>query len=82
MMKGLPSGYNRDFHEDKEILIEGLTLVNRALEIVPALVQTTTLHLDRMADLTYKNFATATEGTIETLTVTEICSRQLSRGQT
>jgi len=61
MMKGLPSGYNRDFHEDKEILIEGLTLVNRALEIIPALVETTTFNLPRLNELSYKNFATATE---------------------
>jgi phage tail-like protein len=26
MMKGLPSGYNRDFHEEKEILVEALDL--------------------------------------------------------
>jgi argininosuccinate lyase len=32
-LKGLPSGYNRDFHEDKEILVEGLTLANRAAEV-------------------------------------------------
>eukprot|EP01126_Amoeba_proteus_P042775 TRINITY_DN465_c0_g1_i5.p1 TRINITY_DN465_c0_g1~~TRINITY_DN465_c0_g1_i5.p1 ORF type:complete len:505 (-),score=95.12 TRINITY_DN465_c0_g1_i5:444-1958(-) len=61
MMKGLPSGYNRDFHEDKEILIEALTLVSQAIEIIPALVQTTKLKLERMADLTYQNFSTATE---------------------
>jgi len=61
LMKGLPSGYNRDFHEDKEILVESLSLINRAVEVIPALIQSTTLNFDRMADLAFENFATATE---------------------
>jgi argininosuccinate lyase len=61
LMKGLPSGYNRDFHEDKEILVESLSLINRAVEVIPALISSTTLNLERMADLAYGNFATATE---------------------
>lgn len=61
MMKGLPSGYNRDFHEEKEILWEALNLINRAVEILPPLIRSTTLNKDRMAELTYANFATATE---------------------
>jgi argininosuccinate lyase len=61
MMKGLPSGYNRDFHEDKEILIESLNLINRAVEVVPALIESTTINLDRMHELAFGNFANATE---------------------
>lgn len=61
MMKGLPSGYNRDFHEEKEILCEALDLVNRAVEIVPPLIRSTTIHKERMAELTFCNFSTATE---------------------
>lgn len=61
MMKGLPSGYNRDFHEEKEIVFEALELAQRAVEIVPALVQTTRLNLERMRELTFANFSTATE---------------------
>ncbi|MSP61786.1 MAG: argininosuccinate lyase [Myxococcales bacterium] len=61
MMKGLPSGYNRDFHEEKEILWEALDLVNRATEILPALLRSTTINKERMAELSYQNFATATE---------------------
>jgi len=61
LMKGLPSGYNRDFHEDKEILIESLNLINRAVEVVPALIQSTTINMDRMNDLAFDNFANATE---------------------
>ncbi len=61
MMKGLPSGYNRDFHEEKEILWEALDLVNRAAEIVPPLLESTTLNKARMAELCFGNFANATE---------------------
>lgn len=61
MVKGLPSGYNRDFHEEKEILHEQLTLINRASAIVPALIETTTINKERMKELTFLNFSTATE---------------------
>jgi len=61
LMKGLPSGYNRDFHEDKEILIEIFGLILKALPVIPALIQSTTFNKDRMKTLTYGNFANATE---------------------
>ena len=61
MMKGLPSGYNRDFHEEKEILWEALDLINRATEILPPLLRSTTFNKERMAELTLGNFANATE---------------------
>ena len=61
MMKGLPSGYNRDFHEDKEILVSALDLINKAVEVVPALIETTTINLKRMEELTFKQYSTATE---------------------
>jgi argininosuccinate lyase len=61
MMKGLPSGYNRDFHEDKEILVEALSLVIRATEVVPPLIKSTKINLARMAELPDYSFCTATE---------------------
>ena len=61
MMKGLPSGYNRDFHEDKEILVRSLDLSNKAVEVIPALIETTTINFKRMEELTYKQYCTATE---------------------
>ena len=61
MMKGLPSGYNRDFHEDKELLVSALDLINKAVEVVPALIETTTINLKRMEELTFKQYSTATE---------------------
>jgi len=61
MVKGLPSGYNRDFHEDKEILVESLSLINRAVEVIPPLIKSTKINLDRMAELPDANFSAATE---------------------
>jgi len=61
LMKGLPSGYNRDFHEDKEILVETMNLINRAIEVVPPLIKSTTINVNRMHELAFKNFANATE---------------------
>jgi len=61
MLKGLPTAYNRDFHEEKEILYSSLTLSNQAAEVIPALISSTTINVDRMGELANKNFATATE---------------------
>lgn len=61
MMKGLPSGYNRDFHEDKEILFDACDLINSAANVVPALLRTTQINKKRMEHLSFQNFATATE---------------------
>merc|ERR1711939_29914 len=61
MLHGLPSGYNRDFHEEKELLFAGLNMGIRATQIVNPLVETTTFNLERMADLCDKSFMTATE---------------------
>jgi len=61
MIKGLPSGYNRDFHEDKEIVITMFDITNLAVETVPGLIETTIFNLDRMKYLAGANFAQATE---------------------
>jgi argininosuccinate lyase len=61
LCKGLPSGYNRDFHEDKEITVEIFDLATRMTEALPSLIESTRLNLDRMASLAGKNFSTATE---------------------
>ncbi len=61
MVKGLPSGYNRDFHEDKEITVEIFDIATRMTETFPSLISSTKLNLDRMANIAGKNFSTATE---------------------
>lgn len=61
MTKGLPSGYNRDFHEQKELLVASLELVSSAADVVPPLVDTTTINIERMEEIASANFANATE---------------------
>jgi argininosuccinate lyase len=61
IMKGLPSGYNRDLYEEKEVLWGALDLINRATEILPPLLRSTTFNKERMAELILGNFANATE---------------------
>lgn len=61
MMKGLPSGYNRDFHEHKELLVASLELALRATEVVPPLIHTTTINTERLKEIAPANFANATE---------------------
>lgn len=61
MVKGLPSGYNRDFHEDKEITVEIFDMATRMTETFPSLINSTKLNIDRMANIAGKNFSTATE---------------------
>jgi argininosuccinate lyase len=58
---GLPSGYNRDFHEDKELLVATMELMNKAVQVVPPLINSTTINLKRMEELSWGNFANATE---------------------
>jgi argininosuccinate lyase len=61
MMKGLPSGYNRDFHEQKELLVASFEIICAAADVIPPLVDTTTINTDRMAEIASANFANATE---------------------
>jgi argininosuccinate lyase len=61
LLQGLPSGYNRDFHEEKEILVASLELLLRACDVIPPLVRTTTINVDRMREISSGNFANATE---------------------
>ncbi len=61
LMKGLPSGYNRDFHEQKELLVASLELQLRAAEVIPPLIDTTTINTQRMKEIAAANFANATE---------------------
>ena len=53
MLHGLPSGYNRDFHEEKELLFQSCDMANRAAAIIPGLVSTTNFNLPRMKVLSH-----------------------------
>ncbi|RAP34277.1 argininosuccinate lyase [Candidatus Marinamargulisbacteria bacterium SCGC AG-439-L15] len=60
-MKGLPSGYNRDYHEDKETLVEALNLAHDSIDVMQGVMETLTIKEDRLKELASENFATATE---------------------
>ena len=61
MMKGLPSGYNRDLQEDKPPLWEALDTLELTLTAMAAMVRDAALNTDRMRAMVGQNFATATE---------------------
>ena len=60
-MKGLPSGYNRDYHEDKTTLVDSLTLSKDSIEVIRGVIETLQIDPQRMRSLVEDNFATATE---------------------
>ena len=61
LMKGLHSGYNRDYHEDKTSLVESLALANDTVGVMQGVMSTLEIKTERMENLVNKNFATATE---------------------
>jgi len=61
IMKGIPSGYNRDLQEDKPPLWDALDCAEACLRAVTEMVKTVTLNLEHMRKLVSMNFATATE---------------------
>ena len=61
MLKGLPLGYHRDLQEDKPHLWSALDAAAAAAEILADAVGGMAFHTDRMRDLAYANFSTATE---------------------
>ncbi|MBC7288554.1 MAG: argininosuccinate lyase, partial [Armatimonadetes bacterium] len=61
MMKGIPSGYNRDLQEDKPPVWEALDSVEETVGILTAMVSTMTMKVERMRELAGANFAAATE---------------------
>ena len=60
-MKGLPSGYNRDYHEDKTTLMDSLALSKDSIEVIRGVIETLEIDPQRMRSLVEENFATATE---------------------
>ena len=61
LMKGLHSGYNRDYHEDKVTLVEGIQLTNDTIEVIKGVMKTLKIKKERLEFLATQNFATATE---------------------
>lgn len=61
LVKGLHSGYNRDYHEDKETRVESLQLAIDTLSVMEGVIETLKINPERMEYLASQNFATATE---------------------
>ncbi|MEO2006793.1 MAG: argininosuccinate lyase [Candidatus Poribacteria bacterium] len=60
-LKGLPLGYHSDLQEDKPPFWEAMDTATGTVAITTEVVRTMTPNTDRMLDLTYGNFSTATE---------------------
>lgn len=61
LLKGLPLGYHRDLQEDKPPLWEAFDTVCSTLGLLKEVLTTSRFHPERMLELTYANFSTATE---------------------
>jgi len=61
MIKGLPLGYHRDLQGDKPALWDAFDTANATLRVLEGALATARFNTDRMLDLTYANFSTATE---------------------
>ncbi|MHA1229889.1 MAG: argininosuccinate lyase [Candidatus Helarchaeota archaeon] len=61
IMKGLPSGYNRDHQETKYPLMKGIDITKNSISVMTGLLDTLKLNKDRMNELVNTNFITATE---------------------
>jgi argininosuccinate lyase len=61
LLKALPSGYNRDFQNDKPPAWEACEHVLATLRVMVPMWESMTLKLDRMAELAGAEFASATE---------------------
>lgn len=61
LLKALPSGYNRDFQNDKPPVWDACEHALATLEVLAGMMRTVTLNTERMAELAGAEFAAATE---------------------
>ena len=61
VLKGLPLAYDRDLQEDKEPVFDAVDTLAVLLPAVAGMIETMTLHLDRMAELAPRGFSLATD---------------------
>ncbi len=61
LMKGLPSGYNRDMQEDRELLWNALSVVKGSLQVLNSGLSGVKINEKRMAESVYSDYSTATE---------------------
>jgi argininosuccinate lyase len=60
-MKSLPLAFNKDQQEDKEPLIDSIDTILAVLDVFPPMVESITLHPDRMASAAIEDFTLATD---------------------
>ncbi|HFI0102559.1 TPA: argininosuccinate lyase [Streptococcus suis] len=61
VMKSLPLTYNKDLQEDKEGVFDSAETVLVSIDILAGMLKTMTVHKERMAQSTEKDFSNATE---------------------
>lgn len=61
ILKGLPSGYNRDQQEIKGPIFYGLDTVKSVIQVVPGLISTIKFNQERMLNLMLDSYSTVTE---------------------
>lgn len=61
VLKGLPLAYDRDLQEDKEPVFDQIDTLDVLLPAMTGMIQTMTLHTDRMEYLAPRGFSLATD---------------------
>ncbi|MBM7314527.1 argininosuccinate lyase [Streptococcus suis] len=61
VMKSLPLTYNKDLQEDKEGMFDTAETILISIDILAGMLKTMTVHKERMAQSTEKDFSNATE---------------------
>jgi argininosuccinate lyase len=61
IIKGLPSGYNRDHQETKFPLFKGIDITKESILVMLGLIDSLKINEERMSELAKANFITATE---------------------
>ncbi|NQJ19534.1 argininosuccinate lyase [Streptococcus suis] len=61
VMKSLPLTYNKDLQEDKEGMFDSVETILVSIDILAGMLQSMTVHKERMAQSTEKDFSNATE---------------------
>ncbi|HEM3194198.1 TPA: argininosuccinate lyase [Streptococcus suis] len=61
VMKSLPLTYNKDLQEDKEGVFDSAETILVSIDILAGMLQSMTVHKERMAQSTEKDFSNATE---------------------
>lgn len=61
ILKGLPSGYNRDFQETKKILFESIDTTLKSIHIVSMMIKEMKINRHQMEKLVEENFSSAVD---------------------